>query len=162
MRRIALGIGMLAVALVGGCKSTQVDPLKYASIEVDPRGAPPVAPPGPGDISRKFAADRAVVAKCFFRNLSSGIGDGDFAIDQDRGRWFFQKEGTVEGKVRSLRGRGPGGHWVLVEIRPEAAGGCTAIVRGKPKVDEAVALVLFDKVEEELKGQPAPALKTKS
>ncbi len=161
MRRIALGVGVLSVVLAVGCRSTKVDPLKYAAIEVDPKGAPPVAPPGPGDVSRKFGADRAVVAKALFRNLSSGIGEGDFAIDQDKGRWFFQKEGSVESRVRSLRGKGPGGHWVLVDIRPEA-GGCTAIVRHTPQLDEAAALVLLDKVEEELKGQPADGPKTKS
>jgi hypothetical protein len=161
MRRIALSVGVLAVALAAGCRSTNVDPLKYAAVEVDPKGGPPVAPPGPGDVSRKFAADRAAVAKSLFRNLSSGVGDGDFAIDQDRGKWFFQKEGSVESRVRSLRGKGPGGHWVLVEIRPEAVG-CTAIVRGAPQVDEAAALVLLDKVEEELKGKSSDAPATKS
>ena len=150
MRRIALRVGMLAVVLAGGCKSTDMNPTRFASIEVDPKGAAPAAPPGPGDVSRKFPADRGRVAKAVFRNLSSGIGEGDFAIDQDRGRWFFQKDVNVQDRVRQLRGRGPGGHFLTVEIRPEGAE-CVAIVRGTPKVDEAVALVLLDKVEEDLK-----------
>lgn len=151
MRRIALGVGMLAVVLASGCKSTDVNPTKYAAIETDPKGSPPVAPPGPGDVSRKFSADRGRVAKAVFRHLSPGVTDsGDFVIDHDRGRWFFQKDSSVEGRIRSLRGRGPGDHWLTVEIRPEGAD-CVAIVRGTPKVDEAVALALLDQVEADLK-----------
>jgi hypothetical protein len=162
MRRSALRIGMIALtlALGAGCRSTKVDPTRYAAIEVDPKGAPPVAPPGPGDVSRTFAADRGRVSKAVFRNLSTGITEGDFAMDQDRGRWFFQKESSVESRVRQLRGRGPGGNFLTVEIRPEGAG-CVAIVRGTPRVDEAVALVLLDKVEEELKAGAAEPAKTR-
>lgn len=159
MRRDALGVGLMAVAMLAGCRSTKVDPTKFAAIETDPRGAPPVAPAGPGDVSRKFAADRGRVAKAVFRNLSPGVtSEGDFAIDEDRGPLpLLQKSSSVESRVRSLRGRGPGGHFVLVEIRPEGAE-TVAIVRGTPRVDEAVALVLLDKVGEELKaGSSGPA-----
>lgn len=155
MRRNALRVGMIALALAAGCKATtKFDPTRFASIEVDPRGALAVAPPRPGDVSRKFPANRGQVAKAVFRNLSTGIGEGDFAMDQDRGRWFFQKDVNVQDRVRQLRGRGPGGHFLTVEIRPEGTES-VAIVRGTPKVDEAVALVLLDKVEEDLKAGTA-------
>jgi hypothetical protein len=162
MRRILFFLGMSAVVLTVGCKSTGVDPRKLAVIEVDPRDGSPAAPPGPGDVSRTFAADRARVAKVVFRQLSPGVTTtGDFAIDQERGPYFFQKSTSVESRVRQLRGIGPGGGRFLVEIRPEGAG-CTVIVRAEPKVEEAAALVLLDKIEAELKAPGAGASTSKS
>jgi hypothetical protein len=160
MRRMLFSLGMTAVVLGVGCRSTTgVDPRKLAVIDVYPPGGSSVAPPGPGDISRTFAADRAKVAKVVFKQLSPGVTtDGDFAIDQARGPLFFQKSTSVESRVRSLRGIGPGGGRLLVEIRPEATG-CTVIVRGGPAVEEAAALVLLDKIEADLK-PPAPASKS--
>src|SRR5436309_372212 len=67
MRRIAVCFGM-AAALVVGCRSTKVDPLKFAAIEVDEKGAAPIAPPKQGDVVRTFPVDRSKVAKSFFRN----------------------------------------------------------------------------------------------
>jgi hypothetical protein len=152
MRRIAFHLGLAVVVLAIGCKTTSVNPVRLAAIEVDPRDGPPVAPPGPGDISRKFTADRARVAKVAFRHLSPGVSaKGDFAIDQDRGPIpFLQKSTSVESRIRSLRGFGPGGSRLLVEIRPEGPE-CLVIVRAAPKVDEAAALVLLDKIEADLK-----------
>lgn len=152
MRRDALRVGLVALALTAGCKSTgKVDPMQYAAVEVDPRGAPPVAPPGPGDVSRRFPADRGAVAKSCFRTLSTGpVTAGDFAIDQQRGRWFFQKDANQQEHVRLLRGRGPGGKFVTVELKPEGAE-TVAIVRAGPNVDEALGLAVLDKVEDDLK-----------
>src|SRR5580704_2226136 len=108
MRRMLFFVGMSAVVLTVGCKSTGVDPRKLAVIEVDPRDGSVAAPPGPGDIARTFTADRAKVAKVVFKQLSPGVTTtGDFAIDQDWGRYFFQKSSSVESRIRQLRGIGP-------------------------------------------------------
>jgi hypothetical protein len=156
MRRIAFYLGSIAVVLGTSCRTTDISPRKLAAIEVDPRDGSPAAPPGPGDVSRRFASDRARVAKVVFKQLSPGVtGDGDFAIDQDRGPIpFLQKSTAVESRIRQLRGIGPGGNRFLVEIRPEGTA-CEVIVRAASKVDEAAALVLLDKIEADLKA-PAP------
>jgi hypothetical protein len=152
MRRIAFHVGLSVVVLATGCKTASVNPVRLAAIEVDPRDGSVAAPPGPGDISRKFTADRARVSKVVFRHLSPGVtGKGDFAIDQDRGPLpFLQKSTSVESRIRSLRGFGPGGGRFLVEIRPEGPD-CVVIVRAESKVEEAAALVLLDKIEADLK-----------
>ena len=158
MRRNALRIGMIALALGGRGASRRRRSTRrgIASIEVDPKGAPPVAPPGPGDVSRKFPADRGRVAKAVFRNLSRASATATSPSTRTAGGGSSRRTPNVEGRVRQLRGRGPGGHFLTVEIRPEGTE-CVAIVRGTPKVDEAVALVLLDKVEEDLKaGTPEP------
>jgi hypothetical protein len=156
MRRIAFYLGSIAVVLGTSCRTTDTSPMKHAAIELEPRDGSPAPPPGPGDVSRRFAADRARVAKVVFKELSPGLtGDGDFAIDQDRGPIpLLQKSTAVESRIRQLRGFGPGGSRYLVEIRPEGSE-CVVIVRSAFKVDEAAALVLLDKIEADLKA-PAP------
>jgi hypothetical protein len=154
MPKLTFRMTLLAVLIAAGCKTTSISPTKLAAIEVDSTDGSTAAPPGPGDVSRRFTADRAKLAKSAFKHLSPGVtSDKDFAIDQDRGPYFFQKSTSVESKIRSLRGSGPGGGRFLVEIRPEGAE-TLVIVRSDPKVDEAAALVLLDKIEADVK---APA-----
>ena len=152
MRRNALRVGMIALALAGRVQvDDEVDPTRYASIEVDPKGAPPRSrrrgrgtsrgssrPTGGGWPRRSSATSARASATATSPSTRTGAG------------WFFQKDANGRGPRPPAPRPGARRPLPHVEIRPEGTE-CVAIVRGTPKVDEAVALVLLDKVEEELK-----------
>lgn len=119
--------------------------------ELDPpKGATLVAPPGPGDISRRFKADRKEVVKATWRAMDSRIPD-DFVIDQPGPLGIKQ---DVTDRVRSVTGKGFGGRPMRIELRRED-GECVAIMRSStPLFDEVTAEIMLDKIEEQLKLGP--------
>lgn len=151
---------MLACVLVGamlfvGCKTTQPQNKQGTpTTELDPpKGATGIAPPEPGDVSRRFKAERKDVVKSTWRAMDPRI-KGDFAID---GSGFMGMKQEVSSRVRAVVGMGPTGRPTRVELRPEGDETVAIIRESTPLFDDAVADILLDRIEADLKASKGVA-----
>ncbi len=158
MRTKFLTAIVMAMLLLAGCKTTtKPNTAGFPTTELDSAKGTLVAPPGPGDVSRRFNAKRSEVVKSAWRSMDSRF-HGDFAIDAP-GVLGIPHE--VSDRVRTVVGKGPGDRPIRVEIRPEGEE-CVAIVRAStPLFDEATAEIVLDKIEADLKSA-SEAAKTRS
>ena len=148
MRSTTIVTLLLFGALLVGCKTTPVNRDHIPMTELDPaKGETLVAPPGPGDVTRTFKADRKDVVKATWRAMDARI-PADFAIDAPGILGIPQ---DVTNRVRSVTGKGFNNRPMKIEMRPEGDE-CIAIIRANaPMFDPAIAEIMLDKIDADLK-----------